>query len=323
MAKKGIPRKIVFYKLYCVEEVEENGEKMEKERVFTASTWFNHVDTLQAKNEDYSVQSLYWRNRQSTILAAWVDHLPGPQRVCFAKIRKDAFPLLESNGKLSRLQIKKTDGLAEPCHMVFFNGDIVGVEANFHGPSMRMLVEYLTAKAPNLPYEVRYRSLIEREQLRKLKKILRGRKVVIKVHRSYVSRLKRAMERIGAAFEMLDNTVSETAETITLEFSVGRSIKAKLDDYILEECKCLAQTDEYKEDSAKGKLLQFRVEGYKEEREKVIANMLEDRLIQEYHFARLDENTKAVVPEAVYAKIEELFNDEEFHQRIMQALEIE
>lgn len=323
---KGIPRKIIFYKLHCVEKVKENGEELEKPRNFTASTWFNHIDTLQALSDDFSPQSQYLRQSgQPNILAAYVDNLPAPQRVCFAKIRKDAFPLLERNGKLTRLNIGADDGLAEPCHMVFFDGDVVGVESNFHGPSMSMLAQYLTKKAPSSsPYEVRYRALIEREQLKKLKEIVKGRRLVIKVHRSYVSRLEKAMKKIGAAFALLDNTSSESAETLMLELSMGRAPrKEKLVDDLLEECKNLAKDDQYLEDSAKNMLLQFKVEGYKNQRKKVVANMLEDRLIQEYHFARLNDDTRAVDPDAVYAKIEELFNDDEFKKRIKSAMEIE
>ena len=67
----------------------------------------------------------------------------------FCRIRRSDLPELEYRGRLTDLELKDDEGLAEISHVVFFPNNIAGVEYNRHGPTVSDLAWYLRARSDN------------------------------------------------------------------------------------------------------------------------------------------------------------------------------
>jgi hypothetical protein len=61
-------------------------------------------------------------------------------------IRYDDLPARERQGKVDALDLADDEGLAEPIHVVFHSGYVIGVLYNHYGPRPSRLADYLNAK---------------------------------------------------------------------------------------------------------------------------------------------------------------------------------
>ena len=85
--------------------------------------------------------------------------------------------------------IAETQGISENSHLVFFPGNILGLEYNYRGPGVGRLEEYLRNRAPVHEPPLTFNMLMDRDFEEKLRRIQHLREVRIRVSNRQVEGL--------------------------------------------------------------------------------------------------------------------------------------
>ena len=117
-------------------------------------------------------------------VAAWPDSGSQP-RLMFCRIRRNELPSQEDGGQLSELNMRQSSGLAEPIHVIFFPGNIIGAEYNHFGPRLSSLGKYLYEKSDKAVELPSFRPLIRSNLLEQLNRLGTLRLFELTVNESY------------------------------------------------------------------------------------------------------------------------------------------
>ena len=74
--------------------------------------------------------------------------LRGYPRARLCLIRRTAIPQLEHNGSIVDIPTRQGQGVVEVTHLVFFPGNVIGSDYNYHGPRISRFPSYLREKMP-------------------------------------------------------------------------------------------------------------------------------------------------------------------------------
>lgn len=107
--------------------------------------------------------------KTSDHLICAVDDLGKRPKARWVRARRSDLPEVELEGKFDPLTIADKAGLADKCHVVFFDDNVVAAEFNTRAPRMPAFARYLIKKsdAPNIAIE----HLLARDVLSKLQQL--------------------------------------------------------------------------------------------------------------------------------------------------------
>jgi len=146
----------------------------------------------------------YLLDNEGNALCAWIDNMGSTPRLRFSQIRRTGLPQIDAAGSLSDLNLKSSEGLVEPAHVIFFPNNIVGAEFNFYGPRPSRLGYYL-GKTSGLGVYPHLDPLIRSDVFGQLDRLNDVRLLDLKIRPSYAGVLKRADRDLGSAFESARN----------------------------------------------------------------------------------------------------------------------
>lgn len=187
-----IERSIVFYR------AESGREKDRTQRQFDPNPALEHITHL---GWDYEGQYLSDGDYRRVYIL--VDRMYWPYRIRLIRTREQALPMLERHGKLSPLEIAEDEGVADSCHMVVFEDNVVGAECNYYAPRASKLAVYLPAKArDHCPEDLHFSLLYGSDPMALLAEVGEIRMCTLRVQESQVEQL-RSIEQ-GRLAESLD-----------------------------------------------------------------------------------------------------------------------
>ncbi|RJS49676.1 MAG: hypothetical protein CIT03_02490 [Methanobacterium sp.] len=118
--------------------------------------------------------------------------------------KKKDLPCLEEKGETEPLEIQDKS-LFEPTHMILFNGNILGVESNYHGPRASGLKNYILKKAKNYVDYVEIVHITRPDFLETLRKMGEIKLFSLVIHKNHSEIFKDASKSIYHTL----NTLSE------------------------------------------------------------------------------------------------------------------
>lgn len=137
-----------------------------------------------------------WENEDSTLLADF-SHSATQDEFRFCRARYSDLPELEKHGAITQLQLTDDQGVLDTSHIVFFPGNVVGIEYNRYAPDANRLGRYLTAKSDNFLRSIELRHLVRTDPVDRLASLKDLRSLVIEVRTPYVAIVKEEDRGLG------------------------------------------------------------------------------------------------------------------------------
>ena len=114
-------------------------------------------------------------------------------------IRYDELPARERQGKVEALQLADDEGLAEPIHVVFHSGYVIGLLANHYGPRASRLADYLNEKCG---LSIAFEPVTRLDPLAALERLSDLRKVHLKVNEEHLGELQPEQRLFDSAYAL-------------------------------------------------------------------------------------------------------------------------
>ena len=175
----------------------------------------------------------------------------------FCRIRRVGLPQLERLGKIQELDIDADTGLLEPTHVVFFEGNIAGIEYNHYGPRASRLGPYLDKKVLHEDPSIVFYPLLRRDISEQLDDLTELRVFEFRIRPSYIGAVRQADSSLADALEANWRIVDDTdsLQVILKPSKYGR--RSALNKLLVPIKMLLRQHDLYENVS------QFKVRGYR------------------------------------------------------------
>ncbi|MGH7489608.1 MAG: hypothetical protein ACREMY_29005, partial [bacterium] len=231
------------------------------------------------------------------VYCCWVEE--DPNKIRFAVIRRDAFPQLEEEGKVTALNVPANVGLVEIVHVRFFPKNIVGFDSNFYGPRLPRLGRYINQVAAGVGRQVNFNPLLRQDALNELTgKDLRVFSMRIKS--SEIETVKQINESLGDAFEATDK-ISQ-ADEVQIILRPKPYSRDNLGKRLMDATKKLAKRGDIAKIAD-----EFKVDVFEPGRASQTIDLLGDAFIADTRILRQSAKGRALDPEDAFAKIEEAY----------------
>ncbi len=156
MSNNAIFRKIFFYRLIC-EKDNKDGDLVKI---------FDYIDKL-----PFDEHGRYSKLPSGNLLSMFVDSTNKPIKFRIGTIRKRGLPVIEKKGVTNPLILAADEGLLEPVHVMIFDKNVIGFEANFYGPRIGNLPNYLYQKTIDLIDKIEVKPIIRKDILQMLSRV--------------------------------------------------------------------------------------------------------------------------------------------------------
>lgn len=127
--------------------------------------------------------------------------------VKFCRLRRTGLPELECHGRLKNLELRDDEGLAETSHVVFFPGNVAGVEYHRDGPTASDLSWYLTARSGNFLRPIDFRQLVRTDPAKRLAGFGELHELKISIRRPYREVVRSAHPSLGGVLDANEEAV--------------------------------------------------------------------------------------------------------------------
>jgi len=226
-----------------------------------------------------------------------------PLRMQLGVSRRSGLPMLEEAGNISPLSIFERQGLLEVSHVVFFAGNVVGIELNSYGPRITRLPRYFRTKFPNeLPaivFEVLLRADVQ-EQLMRLREI---NLINLRLNRSRVDLDQERDESMFGTFRaLMDNLDAPVVQIMARsQPRSGRSLPERA----LDQVRGIARHPDVMSAADT-----FKIQGREEVGDAFEElDLLRNQLIASREVARVQGRHRAIDPDAMFLAIENAHGD--------------
>ena len=288
--RNELERKIHFYRADCGQD--EAGKPL----AYKHGPALAHIAKLPFT--DHKAGGRYFED-EDNVYCSWVEK--DPNKIRFAVIRRDAFPQLEEEGKVTALNVPANAGLVEIVHVRFFPKNIVGFDSNFYGPRLPRLGRYINQVAAGVGLQVNFNPLLRQDALTELTgKDLRVFSMRIKS--SEIETVKQINDSLGDAFEATDK-VSQ-ADEVQIILRPKPYSRDNLGKKLMAATKKLARRSDI------GKIAgEFKVDVFEPGKASQTIDLLGDAFIADTRILRQSAKGRALDPRDAFAKIEEAYED--------------
>lgn len=243
----------------------------------------------------------YIFDQEGNALCAWIDGAGQHPRMRFSQIRRVGLPQIDAAGNLTDLNLQTFEGLVEPVHVVFFRGELVGVEFNFYGPRPSRLGYYLQ-KTAGLNAAPVFDPLLRLDVAAQLERLWDIRLFDLKVHSSYASALKKADADLGATF---DAAANDSPEEVQVVLRARKQGAGALLGRLKAATKSLLRRPDLRTEAS-----HFVIKGLMQDSGRVEPlDLLRDQLISHKRIIRVNERSRALDKDAAYAAITQAFDE--------------
>jgi hypothetical protein len=292
MPNPTVERKIHFYRTYL------GKDDVGRPRVFPTRQVLQHLDSL-----PFTTQGRYLETGDGNALCSWVDQLQSPARIRLGTVRRNDLPEVETTGAITPLDIAPSSGLVEVVHVVFFSGDIVGADFNFHGPRMSRLGLYLGIKASALVPRVQFEPLLRQDATNRLQRMRDITLFQLRVRTAYAEELMNADRDLFRAFEAA-RRLSHAAQMEIILKPEPHS-RNFLDRATLGLARRLARRRNLRDEADR-----FVVKGFDPTRDGIdVIDVLSDELITTKRITLLNPRTRALDPDSAFSAIESAYQE--------------
>jgi hypothetical protein len=226
-----------------------------------------------------------------------------PDALRLGRVRRSAFPMLESAGAISPLELDEKYGLFESIHVVFFRNNIVGAEYNHFAPRISRLASFIALKS-GIDRPIAIRPLLAKnaaEQLRKMKAIS---VVDLKVRDNYVSAVREADRDVARALAAIQDVIGGEGTELEVILRPPRTGQFNFRDRALAWLVQLAERDDIIQGATK-----FEVKGTADDRESLVVNVLKDHLVARKRIVKMNTRSRALHDASAFAAVEEAYDE--------------
>lgn len=293
--KKGskrneVERKIHFYRADC--GTGENGKPV----AYKHGPPLAHIEGLSFTDLESGGRYL---EDDGNVYCCWFGN--DPNKIRFAVIRRDAWPQIEEQGKLSPLSYPANAGLIEVIHVRFFPKNIVGFDSNFYGPRLPRLGRYINRVAPGVGPKVNFNPLLRKDALKELTgKDLRVFSMRIKS--SAVEVIEEADKSLGKAFKASDE-VSQ-ADEVQVILKPKPYSRDNLGKKLMDATKKLAKRGDISEIAS-----EFKVDVMEPGERSQTIDLLGDAFVADTRIMRQSTTGRALDEKDAFVKIEGAYED--------------
>jgi len=293
---RTLERKIYFFFVNVGVEPSGDWTPFDTHRVLAAidRLSFNNGERYLDLKADDAVYCLFVdRNGRQKSLARW------------AKIRRAGLPEIELRGNFRNLDIREDEGIAEKSHVIFYPGNVIGVESNFYGPRATRLGLYLRRKAEAIvPRNVVIEPLFRPDVRARLRELRDVTLLKISAAASFADDIGRVDQSLGRAFR----ASAEAANAEEIEITMKR-IQPLAGTDRLAWVRRLAQNLLGRAD-AEAEITEFKVSGPSVEDEKMLPlDLLSDKLVATKRILRQQARTRVVDSQSAFDAIEEAYEE--------------
>jgi len=157
----------------------------------------------------------------ATVVSSRVKKKGDPAHVAFYALRDHAFPEIELNGQIKPLDVEDEARVAEPSHVCFFDGGVIGVLAST-GPKHGQIGKYLQVKAG---VAVMYEALLREEFFQRIERQEEVQLLRFTVEAGNIPAIAATAANVAGALQTLQDYFG--GQTVELVFRGGRSIPTK------------------------------------------------------------------------------------------------
>lgn len=217
--------------------------------------------------------------------------------VTLGGVRRSGFPFVEDRGQISPIALRSGQGLVEQTHVVFFPDGIVGAEANFYGPRVARLGEYLAGKAPTLP-RVEFAILLRTDVLQQLRHLGEIRLFTMRLHRSELSLPAETDQSLEAGLRAAADDLD--APVVEFTAKVPRYSRVPLGERVRRLLGALAANPRTYE----GGFEELKASGVDDRTGRLAkVDLLRDQLVETCQVVRLRPGYRAVDSESMFGEI--------------------
>lgn len=276
-----ISRKIYFY---SVEDLEGN--------IFDSNELQDIFENLRNGIKSSPYEPL--DDNGNTVCRCWTPpKITLPFRARWGKIRRKDLPTVEEDGKVTHLNLNPKAGLSDMTHAIFFNDSIAAIEFNYHGPRVKLIENYILAKAGKA---LQIKPLFDAEVLAKVDDIEALSKIDISVRSAELEKIN--LNRLGPLAALKSLSSSSNSSIIRLCVSVGSS-NTEINQGFLQSIKKFFFGEEanYMFKSAK-------VSGYTSDGEKIDKlDLLNEFIVSTQDVLTVKESRRSVDTNDIFAKM--------------------
>lgn len=306
-ARPTLTRKIHFFRADI--GVDGGGQPLP----FDAEPALRVIDRLPFTNDG---NGRYMLDDEGNALCVWPNINGGNTALRFCQIRRTGLPQLEQAGNVTDLNIAADAGLLEPIHVVFFPGNIVGIEYNHYGPRLSRLGYYLRVKSNNAVPLAMFYPLLRGDVAEQLDRLEEIRLFTLKIRPNYTNVVRQADRSLGDAFAANARVLNDPEE-IEVSIKPCKNARHGAIGRLRESLKQLARRNDLRENAG-----QFQVKGRRDDTHRVEAiDLLKDQLISVRKIFRMGDRSRALDPDSAFEAI--LAAHDELEDALQQAAAIE
>lgn len=232
----------------------------------------------------------------------WIRETSARQKLRLSTTRTLDLPPVEHGGDIHPLTIAQGAGLAEMIHVVFFEGNIVGADFNYHGPRLSRLAEYFRKKCESLcPSKLRFETLLNPDVSKALSEDNEIRLFSFRVTRSDIEVVEGINETLGRSLRaQADLGVSgEVGVLLKQEHRKQENIDSNYRDLARD----LIGSDVIR-DKAKDLTVKMVPPGGSVD----TIDLLQDQLLFRSRVLKNDSQGKSIDPESAFSAIEDAYD---------------
>ena len=257
----------------------------------------------------------YWADSAESVVCL-LDHTGGVRpRVRFCRVRRSGLPQLERAGSVTDLNIAPDQGLLETTHVVFFPGNVVGVEYNHYGPRISLFGSYLHLLSDGAVAKVNFSPVLRGDPTRQLDRLSDIRLFDISVRRPYIGSVRQAESSLGDTLEANARLFDEPDKVqVVLRYPSARRRSAL--DFLRDRLRTLVSFN-----SQQPVIDRFKVRGYCEDSSRVeTLDLLKDNIIATKQVVRLGGRGRAIDPGSAFQAISESYG--QFSDEIAESVDV-
>ena len=232
----------------------------------------------------------------------------------FGRVRRTGLPQLEQGGSVTDLLLRTDQGLIEPIHVVFFSGNIVGVEYNHYAPRLSTFANYLRTKGLCDEPAVAFRPLLRCDAADQLDRLNEIRLLEFTIRPAYVDTVRRAERSLGEAFAANAQAVNNP-DTVHLKLAISRVDRLSMLTKVVGPLKGLMGTGDLSQNVLK---LQVRGQCLDTGRVETL-DLLQDHLISTKRIVKLTPRGRALDSLSAFDAITE--SHDELQPELLRAAE--
>lgn len=244
-----------------------------------------------------------WENEDSTLLADFSQSVTQDE-FRFCRARYSDLPELERHGNITPLELAADQGVLDTSHVVFFPGNVVGIEYSRYGPDANRLGWYLAAKSGNFLRSIELRHLVRTDPVDRLDGLRDLRSLVIEVRTPYVAIVQEEAPGLGGVLTAVRDAAAG-GETVRAVVTFPRGThRSALVKYGRQLGALLRRPD------VANIATKFSVRGKHHDTDKVdLVDFLGDRIVSKKKIDRAHPTSRTVDPQSAFEAIREAYDE--------------